>query len=136
MSGFFQNIDPHPLPAFGAVGGHTRWVERGWGVNILEDARHSSVLYICKYFVLLGQEKIDGSWTRTASSVTHLLASISISREQNLVLAISSLSTFLDIPPPSLSPYPHKIEEGPLDLPNIHSGESILGSFAEFLAKW
>jgi hypothetical protein len=23
----------------------------GWGVNILEDARHSSVLYICKYFV-------------------------------------------------------------------------------------
>ncbi len=36
-------------PAFGAGGGHTRWVERGWGVNILEDARHS-VLYICKYF--------------------------------------------------------------------------------------
>ncbi len=24
----------------------------GWGVKILEDARHSSVLYICKYFVL------------------------------------------------------------------------------------
>jgi hypothetical protein len=38
-------------PAFGAGGGHTRWVERGWGVNILEDARHCSVLYICKYFV-------------------------------------------------------------------------------------
>jgi hypothetical protein len=35
---------PHPLAsvyphAFGA------------GVNLLEDARHSSVLYICKYFV-------------------------------------------------------------------------------------
>ncbi len=29
----------------------SRWVERG-GVNILEDARHSSVLYICKYFVM------------------------------------------------------------------------------------
>ncbi len=27
-------------------------MERGWGVNILEDARHSSVLYICKYFVI------------------------------------------------------------------------------------
>ncbi len=40
-----------PPPAFGAEGGHTRWVERGWGVNILEDARHSSVLYICMYFV-------------------------------------------------------------------------------------
>ncbi len=25
----------------------------GWGVNILEDARHSSVLYKCKYFVNL-----------------------------------------------------------------------------------
>ncbi len=24
----------------------------GWGVNTLEDARHSSVLYICKYFVV------------------------------------------------------------------------------------
>ncbi len=23
-----------------------------WGVNILEDVRHSSVLYVCKYFVL------------------------------------------------------------------------------------
>jgi hypothetical protein len=55
MSGVFQNIDLPPpsqpgecVPAFGAVGGHTRWLERGWGVNILEDARHSSVLYICK----------------------------------------------------------------------------------------
>jgi hypothetical protein len=56
MSGVFQNIDP-PTPspppgecvplAFGAGGGHTRWVES----NILEDARHRSVLYIPKYFV-------------------------------------------------------------------------------------
>jgi hypothetical protein len=59
MSGVFQNIDPPPRrrpasvypPAFGAGEGHTRWVERVWVVNILEDARHSSVLYICKYFV-------------------------------------------------------------------------------------
>jgi hypothetical protein len=57
MSGVFQNNDPPPTarrvcsvppPAFGAGGGHTRWVERGWGVNILEDVRHSSVLYVCK----------------------------------------------------------------------------------------
>ncbi len=27
-------------------------MERGWGVKILEDARHSYVLYICKYFVV------------------------------------------------------------------------------------
>jgi hypothetical protein len=61
MSGVFQNIAPPPPPprpasvyppAFGAGEGHTRWAERGWGVNILEDARHSSVLYICKYFVI------------------------------------------------------------------------------------
>ncbi len=57
MSGIFQNIDPLTArrvrtPAFGAEGGHTRWVERGWGV-IVEDARHSSVLYICKYFVIV-----------------------------------------------------------------------------------
>jgi hypothetical protein len=52
MSEVFQNTDPSPPhrpasvypPAFGAEGGHTRWVERGWGVNILEDARHCSVL--------------------------------------------------------------------------------------------
>jgi hypothetical protein len=52
MAGVFQNIGPPPPsppgecvpPAFGAGGGHTRLVERGWGVNILEDARHSSVL--------------------------------------------------------------------------------------------
>jgi hypothetical protein len=58
MSGVFRNIDrppPHrqasvyPL-ASDAGGGHTRWEERGWGVNSLEDARHCSLLYICKYF--------------------------------------------------------------------------------------
>jgi hypothetical protein len=60
MPGVFRNIDPPPPhrtasvypPAFGAGGGHTRWVEGGGGVNSLEDARHCSVLYICKYFVL------------------------------------------------------------------------------------
>jgi hypothetical protein len=59
MSGVFRNIDPStpsppgecvPPPPFGAGRGHTRWVERGWGVR--EDARHCSVLYICKYFVV------------------------------------------------------------------------------------
>ncbi len=48
-------------PAFGAGGGHTRSVEKGWGgggVNILEDARHCSVLYICKDFVMY---PIDGA---------------------------------------------------------------------------
>ncbi len=71
MSGVFQNIDPPSPspsgecvpPAFGAGGGHTRWVERGVGVNILEDAIHSSVLYICKYFVLgvVTMETLPGS---------------------------------------------------------------------------
>ncbi len=46
---------PPPPPVLGARGGHTRWVERGRGVNTSsEDARNCSVdaLYICKYFVL------------------------------------------------------------------------------------
>ncbi len=65
MSVVFRNIDPPPPhrpgrvcttyeppppPAFGAGGGHTRWVERGCGVNSSEDARHCSVFYICQYF--------------------------------------------------------------------------------------
>jgi hypothetical protein len=51
MSLVFQNIDPSPPsdcvpPAFGAGGGHTRWLGgEGVGGDILEDARHSSVLY-------------------------------------------------------------------------------------------
>jgi hypothetical protein len=61
MSGVFQKLTPHPPhrlasvypPPFGAGGGHTRWMDRGWGVNILEDARHRSVLYIHKYFVVI-----------------------------------------------------------------------------------
>jgi hypothetical protein len=60
MSCVFQNIDPQPPsplgecvpPPFVAGGGNTRRVEGGWGVNILEDARHSSVLY--PYRILFG----------------------------------------------------------------------------------
>jgi hypothetical protein len=66
MSGVYQNIDPQPPPRPASVyppppprlcrlwcgGGHTHWVERGWGVYIMEDARHCSVLYIRKYFVV------------------------------------------------------------------------------------
>jgi hypothetical protein len=60
MSDVFQNIDsPPPSPPSGCVppplvrgGGHTRWLERGVGVEYFERRRHSSVLYICKYFVL------------------------------------------------------------------------------------
>ncbi len=48
MSDVFRNIYPQPL---GRGGGHTRWLERGWGVNSTEDARLCSVLYLCKYFV-------------------------------------------------------------------------------------
>jgi hypothetical protein len=47
VSCVFQNIDPHP-PLYPAsvsspatkAGVHTGRAERGWGVNILEDARH------------------------------------------------------------------------------------------------
>jgi hypothetical protein len=36
----------------------------GGGVNILEDARHSSVLYICKYFVVYSVH-LSGEGTST-----------------------------------------------------------------------
>jgi hypothetical protein len=52
---------PHPLtarrvcaPAFGAGGGHTRWMEKGGGGKYFGRRHgHSSVLYICKYFVVI-----------------------------------------------------------------------------------
>jgi hypothetical protein len=67
MTCVFQNIDPPPPsppgecvpPAFVAGGGHTHRVERG--VNILEDARHSSILYL--YRILFG-------WTIPLSFLT------------------------------------------------------------------
>ncbi len=32
-----------------------------WGVNILEDVRHGSVLYVCKYFVVLTYPNITSA---------------------------------------------------------------------------
>jgi hypothetical protein len=63
MSGVFQNIDPPTRSPPGECvpprlwcGGRTHSpggeMGVGGGVNILEEARHSSVLYICKYFVI------------------------------------------------------------------------------------
>jgi hypothetical protein len=59
MAGVLQNIDPTPLAARRVCtlclwcGGwtHSLGGEGGGGVNILEDARHRSVLYTRKYFV-------------------------------------------------------------------------------------
>ncbi len=56
MSGDFQNIDPPPLASVYAFWcwGRTHSLGGGgggWGLNILEDASHSYVLYIFKYFV-------------------------------------------------------------------------------------
>jgi hypothetical protein len=58
MSGVFQNIDLPPPHRPASVypprlwcGGKTHSLGGEGGVNILEDGRHCSVLYICKYFV-------------------------------------------------------------------------------------
>jgi hypothetical protein len=63
MSGVFQNIDPPPPhhPGIHSLGGE------GVGVDILEDARHSSVLYICKY-ILCGAYSLSGSAWRGLGS--------------------------------------------------------------------
>jgi hypothetical protein len=94
MLGVFQNIDPSTPgesvpPAFVAGGGHTRWVERGWVVNIFEDARHSSVLYICKYFVayisknkLCGHRNEINSW-RLINSIDQPKNASAVSFNQN-----------------------------------------------------
>jgi hypothetical protein len=60
MAGVFQNIEPPPPspprecvpPAFGAGEDTLAGCRGGRGFNILEDARHSFVLYIRKYFVV------------------------------------------------------------------------------------
>ncbi len=57
MSGVFQNIDP-PTPRRVCTpppfcAGEDTLTERGWGVNILEDARHSSVPEVGKHPDLL-----------------------------------------------------------------------------------
>ncbi len=52
MASVFQNIDPSPPlvrgedTLAGCLAGRG-----GWGVNILEDDRHRSVLYVCWYFL-------------------------------------------------------------------------------------
>jgi hypothetical protein len=61
MAGVFQNIDPPPTPLSARrvctlVRGEDT-LARGVGVNILEDVRHSSVLYVCKYFAGIGLEQ-------------------------------------------------------------------------------
>jgi hypothetical protein len=88
MSGVFQNIDPPPLTARRVLAPpplppsvRVEDILAGWrgdgGVNIfniLKDARDSSVLYICDYFVV--QTRVDlfsfesgvyefVSWTKT-----------------------------------------------------------------------
>jgi hypothetical protein len=62
MAGLFQNIDPPPPPtarrlctvptAFGTGEDTLAGWRGGWGVNILENVRDSSVLYVCKYIVI------------------------------------------------------------------------------------
>jgi hypothetical protein len=60
MAGVFQNIDlPSPQrpasvypPPLVRVEDKLARGRGGWGVNILEDVRHSSVLYVCKYVVV------------------------------------------------------------------------------------
>jgi hypothetical protein len=80
MAGVFQIIDPPP-----AGGGHTCWVERGWGVNILEDVRHSSVLYVCKYFV----RYLNSSQARQAVHFHRHFAAVAAATAQLPVVAVA-----------------------------------------------
>jgi hypothetical protein len=67
MSGVFQNIGPPPPsppgecvpPPFVREEDTLAGWRGGWGVNFFEDARRSSVLYICKYIVVTYQSHIS-----------------------------------------------------------------------------
>jgi hypothetical protein len=53
MSGVFRTIDPPPPSPCLSFGGRTHSLGgEGWGVTSSENARHCSVLYICKNFVI------------------------------------------------------------------------------------
>jgi hypothetical protein len=54
-------------------------VERGWGVNIFEDARDCSVLYIRKYFVLREIHKKDIERMASSFLISFLLIGSPIS---------------------------------------------------------
>jgi hypothetical protein len=68
MSDVFQNIDPPHRPAIAYPPPLVRGEDTlargrgGWGVNILEEAGYSSVLYICKYFVGKGLNPACGKY--------------------------------------------------------------------------
>jgi hypothetical protein len=57
-----------PPPRTKGGGVYSRRAVRGWGVNILEDARHCSVLSICKYFVLYIQRESKRSYLQVLFS--------------------------------------------------------------------
>jgi hypothetical protein len=113
MAGVFQNIDP-PFPsppgecvppAFGAGGGHTRWLERGCvGVNILEDVRPLSVLYVCKYFVttqvsllLDGQILLNTRLNSSASPTSPRPANYSTAAHPSVIVVSSEMFTLLNL---------------------------------------
>jgi hypothetical protein len=102
MSGVFQNIDPphphecEPPPPRLWCGGRTNSLGGqglGWGVNILEAARHCFVLYLRKYFVIYsmqfrpnGAQSCNIFWNLNASSLSPLL------NEQVLIIHNSTVS--------------------------------------------
>jgi hypothetical protein len=91
MSGVFQNIDPPPPSPPGECVPPCLWRRgedtlAGWrgggGANSLEEARHSSVLYICKYFVA----KADRfRRTRMGSALSQKLVSTSTANNNTTV---------------------------------------------------
>jgi len=105
MSGVFQNIDPpHPphRPASARLwcgGGHTRWVEGGGGANVLENARHSTVLYICKYTLWSDRcmQPIHMAWLKNVpcSPVGHFYKKITLNYYKNGNFCLSLLIPML-----------------------------------------
>jgi hypothetical protein len=88
MSCVFQNIDLPPPPpgecvppALVAGEGQTRRVERGPGVNILEDARHSSVIYLYQILFVMDH------FYHTSSSLQRFPL-VTVSSSVNVILSV------------------------------------------------
>ncbi len=96
MSGFFRNTDPPPRhrpaivypPAFGAGGGHTRWVERGVGGSIVRKTPDTALysIYGSTYFVkILNCEPIQNTLAERMCAVQRI-NSIPYNRIQKIFL--------------------------------------------------
>ncbi len=102
MSGVFRNIDPPTphrpasvyTPTFGAGRGHTRWVERGWGVNtVVQKTPYTALysIYVSTFWGMQSRKKI------TCYSVSAVAGTAVYADLYHRMLAAETLAAILDL---------------------------------------